>query len=133
MKILVIGDPHGVLPKKFPKNIDLTLITGDLGKADLDRKIYFENFERRRNGLPKRELTKTEAKKIHMEIHNSTLNVLKNYSKFAPVYTLQGNVGISNLELINLINSLFFQISWISYGMQFLRKKKKTLRKKQKE
>jgi Icc-related predicted phosphoesterase len=29
-----------------------------------------------------------------MEIHNSTVNVLEYLRKFAPVYTLQGNVGI---------------------------------------
>ena len=38
MKVLVIGDPHGVLPKKIPRKVDLILITGDLGKADLARK-----------------------------------------------------------------------------------------------
>ena len=100
MKIFVVGDPHGVLPKKIPKNIDLILITGDLGKADLARKIAFENTERRKDGLPKREITKIEAKKIHMEIHNSTLNILKYYSKYAPVYSIQGNVGIPNLSQI---------------------------------
>jgi len=35
MKLLIIGDPHGKLPKKIPKNVDLILITGDLGKANL--------------------------------------------------------------------------------------------------
>ncbi len=63
MKILIIGDPHGVLPKKIPKNLDLIFIPGDLGKADLARKIAFENVERRRQGLEKRETTKLEAKK----------------------------------------------------------------------
>ena len=89
MKILAIGDPHGNLNKlmKIPKKkIDLILITGDLGKADLARKI--EMIEKR-DYLPK------EAKKVHMEIHNSTLKVLRYLSKFAPVYTIQGNVGIS--------------------------------------
>ncbi|MBU4069864.1 MAG: metallophosphoesterase [Nanoarchaeota archaeon] len=50
MKILVIGDPHGKLGKIKKlnlKNIDLKLITGDLGKADLARKRFFENLERR--------------------------------------------------------------------------------------
>jgi Icc-related predicted phosphoesterase len=41
MKILTIGDPHGDLEKikKIPiKNIDLILVTGDIGKATLARK-----------------------------------------------------------------------------------------------
>jgi Icc-related predicted phosphoesterase len=45
MKILAIGDPHGDLKKikKIPiEGVDLILITGDLGKADLLRKRVFE-------------------------------------------------------------------------------------------
>jgi len=40
MKILAIGDPHGDIKriKEIPiKGIDLILITGDIGKADLAR------------------------------------------------------------------------------------------------
>ena len=99
MRVLVIGDPHGVLPKRIPK-ADLNLITGDIGKADLARKIAFENIERRKQGLKKRELTRLEAKKIHMEIHNSTIEILKSLSRYAPVYALQGNVGIPNSSQI---------------------------------
>ena len=54
MKILAIGDPHGYLKKirKLDfKDIDLILLTGDLGKADLARKRYFENIEREKKGL----------------------------------------------------------------------------------
>jgi predicted phosphodiesterase len=48
MKILALGDPHGKLPKNInsisKKNkIDLILITGDIGKAELARKRFFEN------------------------------------------------------------------------------------------
>ncbi|MCK5150087.1 hypothetical protein KAJ87_04140 [Candidatus Pacearchaeota archaeon] len=45
MKILVVGDPHGSEKVKniSLKGIDLVLITGDLGKADLARKMAFEN------------------------------------------------------------------------------------------
>jgi len=40
MKILVIGDPHGNLPKNLPKNVDLILLNGDIGKSDLAKKIW---------------------------------------------------------------------------------------------
>ena len=48
MKITVIGDPHGSQKvKDIPlKNSDLILVTGDLGKADLMRKMAFENINR---------------------------------------------------------------------------------------
>ena len=45
MKFLLVGDPHGVLPKKIPKGkFDAVLITGDLGKIDIARKIAFEKI-----------------------------------------------------------------------------------------
>ncbi len=36
-------------------------------------------------------------KKIHDEVHFSTLSILKHLAKSAPVYTLQGNVGITTV------------------------------------
>jgi len=98
MKILIIGDPHGYCnySKKIFKNIDLILITGDLGKATLARKFYFDNLKRKQKGLPEIEKSAKTEKQIYMEIHNSTIKLLKILLKHAPVYTLQGNVGISN-------------------------------------
>jgi len=94
MKILVVGDPHGIKIKKVPKNLDLILVTGDVGKADLARKRFFENQERKKQGLPELEENADLIKQVHGQIHNSTLDVLSHYSRFAPVYTLAGNVGI---------------------------------------
>ncbi|MCD4759943.1 metallophosphoesterase [archaeon] len=101
MKILAIGDPHGNVGKikKIPiKNIDLILLTGDLGKADLARKLYFENIKRKKKGLPEIERTLVQIKKIHLEVHKSTIKLLKYLSGFAPVYTIQGNVGIPSIK-----------------------------------
>lgn len=97
MKILAIGDPHGNLEKlkKIPlKGVELILLTGDIGKADAARKQAFANIERRKQGLPKLEETPEVVQEIYSEIHNSTLAVLKYLAQFAPVYTIQGNVGI---------------------------------------
>ncbi len=97
MKILIIGDPHGDVStlKKIPKKgIDLILVTGDIGKADLARKIFFENVERKKKGLEELKEDAKYAKNIYMEIHDSTMNVLKYLSRFAPVYTIEGNVAI---------------------------------------
>ena len=98
MKILALGDPHGEINKikKIPLNrVDLILITGDLGKADLARKRYFENLERERHGLSKLEYDAKFNKAVHDEVHFSTINLLKYLSKFAPVYFIKGNVRIS--------------------------------------
>ncbi len=96
MKILVVGDPHGKLPKRIPKNADLILITGDLGKADLARRRAFENIKREKKGLPEIEETALFVKKANMEIYNSTMKIVKTYSKIAPTYTLIGNVWTSD-------------------------------------
>lgn len=100
MKILIIGDPHGSLKAKkvLLKKVDLILITGDIGKADLARKFAFENIKRRKQGLSELKETSKHNKEVHMEIHTSTINLLKYLSKYAPVYTIQGNVGISTLS-----------------------------------
>jgi Icc-related predicted phosphoesterase len=97
VKICAIGDPHGDLGKvrQTPKDVDFYLVTGDLGKADLARKIFFENLKRKKEGLTEKEIGIKENKKIHDEIHNSTLDVLKILSERAPVYSIQGNVGIT--------------------------------------
>ena len=97
MKILIIGDPHGDVSKlkKIPKKgSDLILVTGDLGSADLARKIFFENVERKKKGLEELKEDAKYAKNIYMEIHDSTMNVLKYLSRFAPIYTIEGNVAI---------------------------------------
>ncbi|MDP3992129.1 MAG: metallophosphoesterase [Candidatus Pacearchaeota archaeon] len=97
MRILAIGDPHGDLAKikRIPiKGIDLILVTGDLGKADAARKRFFENIKRKKEGLPELKEDTKYLRGAHYEIHNSTLDILKYLSKFAPVYTIQGNVGI---------------------------------------
>ena len=94
MKILAIGDPHGKIPKKLPKDIDLTLVTGDIGKADLARKRAFENKAREDKGLPELKETPEEMKKIHYEINDSTVRLLKKLGRVSPVFTIQGNVGI---------------------------------------
>jgi Icc-related predicted phosphoesterase len=96
MKILAIGDPHEDMKKIkniSTKGIDLVLITGDLGKADFARKFAFENFRRKKQGLPELKQTKLETKKTYQEIHNSTMDILKYFSKNTPIYSILGNVG----------------------------------------
>lgn len=99
MKICVIGDPHGDLSriKKIPLfDVDLVLLTGDLGKANLARERFFENQKRKQKGLPELKEDKQFIKEVHNEIHNSTIELLKYLSKFALIYTIEGNVGIPN-------------------------------------
>lgn len=101
MRILAIGDPHGDLNriKQMPlKGIDLVILTGDLGNANLARKMAFDNIKREKEGLPKKEYSPREEKMAFMEAYNSTLNIIKYLARFATVYTIFGNVESSNPE-----------------------------------
>jgi len=105
MRILVIGDPHGDLKKikRTPiKEVDLILVTGDLGKADLMRKMAFENIERTRKGLPEKEYSAREIKRAFIQAYNSTIKIIRHLSRFAPVYAVFGNVESSNSEVKKL-------------------------------
>ena len=101
MKILAVGDPHGDLEKvrKIPiKNVDLILLTGDLGSASLMRKMAFENVERKKHGLLEKEYSPKQRKKAFMEAYTSSTKVVSYLAKFAPVYVIYGNVESSNTE-----------------------------------
>jgi Icc-related predicted phosphoesterase len=97
MKILAIGDPHGNLEKvkQSPlEGVDLILLTGDIGKADLARQRMFENVKRKQQGLKELKDDAEYKKAVYNQIHNSTLDILKYLSRNSSVYSLQGNVGI---------------------------------------
>jgi len=99
--VLGIGDIHGDLKKlkKIPTSpANFILLVGDLGKADLARKRFFENIERKKNNLGEIEDDAKNQKEIHKEIHNSTISILKYLSKFSKVYFIQGNVGIPSTK-----------------------------------
>jgi Icc-related predicted phosphoesterase len=98
MKICVIGDPHGNMKKirKIPlTKSDLILITGDAGKADFARNKSFENVKRKNEGLEELEYSAKDNKTAWMEIFNSSLEVWKYTSKFAPTYSILGNIGMN--------------------------------------
>jgi Icc-related predicted phosphoesterase len=94
MKILAIGDPHGDLDKikKIPlKGVDVILLTGDIGKADLARKRFFENLERKKKRLKEVPYDAEYSMKVVVEIYNSTMELLKYLLRYALVYAIAGN------------------------------------------
>ena len=101
MRICAIGDPHGSLDKikQVPlSNIDLILLTGDLGSANLMRKMAFDNIERKKQGLDGIEYTPAQKKKGFMEAYVSTMRIIKYLCRFAPIFTIFGNVESSNYD-----------------------------------
>jgi len=108
VKILTIGDPHGALNKikKIPIkkiNPDLILITGDLGKADLARKRFFENIKRKQKGLEEKEYSKNMKKRVYMEAYDSSVKIINYLKKQALVYFVYGNVEYS-IEDVNKLS-----------------------------
>ena len=99
MRICAIGDPHGSLDKIKQvslSDVDLILLTGDLGSANLMRKMAFDNIKRKKQGLDEIEYTLAQKKKAFMEAYISTMKIIKYLRRFAPVFTIFGNVESSN-------------------------------------
>ncbi len=104
MKILILGDPHGKLPKNInaivkENKVELILITGDLGKCDLARKQDIGDIKREKQNLPEKIHSKKEIKKAWIEIYNSSIKILKQLSKLAPIYFIKGNVELQDKEI----------------------------------
>ena len=101
MKMVEIGDPQGSLDKvkEVPlSDVDLILLTGDLGSANLMRKMAFDNIERKKHGLDEIEYTPAQKKKAFMEAYTSTIKIVNYLRRFAPVFTIFGNVESSNYD-----------------------------------
>jgi len=94
MKILAIGDFHGKLPKKLPKkDIDLILLVGDLGNADLGRKQSFKKIEN-----PDYKPTPKQIKKAYLQSYISTIKILKKLNKISKTFLVYGNVESTDKE-----------------------------------
>ena len=101
MRIIAIGDPHGDLEKvrQIPlEGADLILLTGDLGSANLMRKLAFMRIEREKRGFPAQKPSNALRKRAFMEAYSSSLRIAKYLSKIADVYVIFGNVERSNRE-----------------------------------
>ena len=96
MKVLIVGDPHG--SKKIYKlpfrKADITLITGDIGKADLARKYFFKYGSRWRAKLAKQEIEKANLQPI-----KSSLEILTFLNKRIKTYFIFGNVEKSDSQI----------------------------------
>lgn len=123
MKILVVGDPHGVLKvrKTHLKKADLILLTGDIGKADLMRKMAFQNIERVKKGLSEIEYSSSQKKRAFMEAYNSSIKIVKYLSKFTPVYLIYGNVESSNSEIKKLSKEIGLKLPLLKNNLNAIK------------
>ena len=85
MRICAIGDIHGDLDKikKIPlSNVDLILLTGDLGKSDKARNMAFNS----------KNYSAKEEQEVFEETEESIFELINYLSRFSPVYVIYGNV-----------------------------------------
>lgn len=124
MRLLLIGDPHGDLNKLKKisfKGIDAILLTGDLGKADIMRKMAFTNSERRRKGLPEIKYSLSYKKKAFFEVYKSSIEVVKYLAKIAPVFTIYGNVEFNNKKTRTLAKELKTTLPFITNKLKSMK------------
>lgn len=60
------------------------------------RKRFLENTERKKKGLKELKYDAKLSRKVSLEIYNSTIKTLKYLSRFAPIYSIIGNVWRSD-------------------------------------
>ena len=101
MKILAIGDFHGIFPKKLKniaKKVDLILCTGDLGGSEKLLKLIFKHF----SGKWWKKVGVEKAKKYIMEDYNSGKRIINELASLnKEVYIISGNwdfISKSTLE-----------------------------------
>ena len=101
MKLAVIGDPHGDLEKieHIPlDDVDLVLMTGDLGRADIFRKIAFKYLgsSQRRfvTGSPESE----EFQQAFLDSYYTAVKLVRHIAVHSQVFTVTGNADITNYD-----------------------------------
>lgn len=99
MKILILGDPHGKIPKL--SKADLILCTGDLGNANLIRKYFFKYTLNHLNWH--KILSKKEIKEAYEQTISSSIKVIKSLGKTnIPVLLVFGNADILDKDIKEL-------------------------------
>lgn len=101
MKIAVIGDPHGDLEKieRIPlDDVDLVLMTGDLGRADILRKIAFKYIGSSQRRF-ERDSPESEAfRQAFLDSYNTAERLVKHVAEHCQVFSVTGNADITNYD-----------------------------------
>ena len=108
MRILILGDPHGKIPKS--SKADLILCTGDLGNADLIREYFFKYTLNDLNWhkiLPKKEI-----KEAYEQTINSSIEVINSLGKTnIPVLLIFGNADLLDKDVKELNKKFKFKLN----------------------
>ncbi|MBI2106933.1 metallophosphoesterase [Candidatus Woesearchaeota archaeon] len=107
MKIAILGDPHGKIPKL--KNADLILCTGDLGKADLIRSYFFKYTLKEIDWH--KVVSKKEVRAAYEQLVDSSIEVIRTLGNTGiPTLLVLGNAEMSNREIEKLNKDFEFKL-----------------------
>lgn len=98
VRLLVIGDPHGSekLLKLDTRGYDAIIITGDVGKSDIMRKLAWR----------KTKPDKRAVRNSYLEYVSSAIPILEHISKSVPTFCVSGNVELSDDDIRELNKKL---------------------------
>jgi len=130
MKILVIGDFHGIFPLKLKKevrNADLVLCTGDFGGSDKLLNVIFKYFEKGWWNI----VGEKKVKQYILEDYNSGIKIMEELNSFEKtIYVIPGNwdflnkskeerTAKLNLEMYPpLVRRRFKNLKWWNRGLK---------------
>lgn len=101
MRIAAIGDPHGDLEriKSISLNsIDLILLTGDLGRADILRKLAIEYIGKAEKGDLRGSPQAEEFRQAFLNSYCTAIALVEYLANCSQVMTVTGNADISNYD-----------------------------------
>jgi Icc-related predicted phosphoesterase len=102
MKLAVIGDPHGDLEKieRIPlDSVDLVLMTGDLGRADIFRKIAFKYLGSSQHRFVTGSPESGEFQQAFLDYYKTAVKLVRHIAAHSQVFTITGNADLTNYDI----------------------------------
>jgi Icc-related predicted phosphoesterase len=105
VKLAVIGDPHGDLEKiqRIPLDgVDLVLMTGDLGRADILRKIAFKYIGASPNRFARGSPESDSFQQAFLDSYTTAVKLVQHVAQHCQVFTVTGNADLTNYDIRKL-------------------------------
>ncbi len=102
MKLAVIGDPHGDLEKIEHiqlDGVDLVLMTGDLGRADIFRKIAFKYLGSSQRRFVRGSPESEEFQQAFLDYYKTAVKLVRHTAAHSQVFTVTGNADLANYDI----------------------------------
>jgi Icc-related predicted phosphoesterase len=124
MKIAAIGDPHGNLDKirKIPlEQVDLVLLTGDLGQTDILRKQAFRYLSIPNPGPTEKQSHAEGFRQAFLTAHETALKLAGYLAGFCPVFIVRGNADLANYDIRKFAHTFGVELPFLYQEMMAIR------------